>query len=90
MQYNSDGTLVNLTGEEAAQALLILESKGFLYGNGECGEGLYSPTWDRMLGNFNGPDLFHLNPSLLYELIEKMPAASELFYSVNPHLKPKV
>jgi hypothetical protein len=62
-----DGTLVHFDRADGLEAIRTLRSHGFKYGNGPCGRGLYSPTWDRQLGYWDG-DRFYLNPSLLHWL----------------------
>ena len=65
MKILSDGLLVRLDKDEALSLIAALRaSHGFKYGNGACGRGLYSPTWDRQMGEWDG-DEFLINPSIL-------------------------
>ena len=69
MKYElvDNGLLARFERAEARAAIQILRAAGFKYGDGECGRGLYSPTWDRQLGYWYG-QTFYLNPSLLHHL----------------------
>ena len=69
MQYtvDTDGRLVRFERADGLAAIKVLRAAGFKYGNGECGRGLYSPTWDRQMGYWWG-EQFLLNPSLLRHL----------------------
>lgn len=64
---SEDGLIAKFSKSDGLEAIKLLRSKGYKYGNGECGKGLYSPNWDRMMGEWYGEE-FTLNPSLLYLL----------------------
>jgi len=61
-----NGLLYTCSVEVGKLLIKYMRSKhGFKYGNGEIGKGLYSPSWDRQMGEFNW-DQFQYNPSLLH------------------------
>ena len=64
MRLTHDGLLVRMNRTEAREFIDKLREQGFKYGRGSCGRGLYSPTWDRMMGEWSD-DCFLVNPSLL-------------------------
>lgn len=71
MKYSlmDDGLLAYFEKSDGRSVISQLRAKGFKYGNGSVGRGLYSPTWDRQLGYFFA-DRFYLNPSLLIHLTD--------------------
>lgn len=66
-RLDADGLLARFARTEGNQAIKMLRAQGFKYGQGDAGFGLYSPTWDRQLGEWYGAELL-LNPSVLYLL----------------------
>jgi hypothetical protein len=68
---DADGLLARFPN--GLEAVALLRAKGFKFGTGFAGRGLYSKTWDRQLGEFEFPSNkgdFLLNPSLLHHLQE--------------------
>lgn len=72
--WAQDGLLIYLTEDEAKHAIGALRTGwGFKFGMGHMGRGLYSPTWDRQMGewtderrpgSFEYERMFAVNPSI--------------------------
>lgn len=75
VHWAKDGLLFFLPMEQAKIAILQLRKQGFKLGNGDCGYGLYSSTWDRQIAeadnikiNDKYVDGYSFNPSILIYL----------------------
>lgn len=67
VRVDEDGLLVRCDDrEESKMVIETLRKQGFRYGRGPCGRGLYSPSLDRMLGEWIDREIFAFNPSLLH------------------------
>lgn len=68
MLFTKDGQLA-ATDRETGKAIVefLRTTRGYHFGEGECGTGLYSRNWDRQWAEFQGP-IFFINPSQLYDL----------------------
>lgn len=82
MRFSDDGLLLSFSVEQGKEVITYLRREHeWKYGNGECGRGLYSPRWDRQMGEWGdrlklpktGPrsqyePCFWVNPSVIYYL----------------------
>lgn len=91
--WSQDGGLCYLTEAEGNEAIETLRLKyRFNYGKGEVGVGLYSPTWDRQMGEWdeirgaNGYiKVFAVNPSIIWHYLPHLHPKDEVRLPIERH-----